>query len=206
MLPSYAIACTFAEILNMAEFDKEVEHCIAVLNQGGTILYPTDTVWGIGCDATNAQAVAKVYTIKERPSTKSMIVLLADEKDILKYVANPDPAVFDYLKSVSRPTTVVYDGAIGLADNLVSDDGSIAIRIVQDKFCRHLLKRFRKPIVSTSANLSGEPTPSVFSEILNPIRTAVDYVVHYRQDDNTHAQSSAVVKLNRDGSINVIRE
>lgn len=193
-------------MLKMTEFEKDVEHCLAVLNEGGTILYPTDTVWGIGCDATNPEAVDKVYSIKERPSSKSMIVLLTDEKDILKYVANPDPSVFDYLKSVSRPTTVVYDGAIGLAQNLIGDDGSIAIRLVQDKFCRHLLKRFRKPIVSTSANLSGEQTPAVFTEILNPIRTAVDYVVHYRQDDDKRAQSSAVVKLNRDGSINVIRE
>ena len=190
----------------MSEFEKDIDHCLAVLHEGGTILYPTDTVWGIGCDATNPSAVQKIYKLKERPSRKSMIVLLADEKDILKYVASPDPAVFEYLKSVDKPTTVVYDGAIGLAQNLVQDDGSIAIRIVGDKFCRHLLKRFRKPIVSTSANLSGEITPSIFREILNPIRTGVDYVVHYRQDDEKPARSSAVVKLNRDGSTTIIRE
>jgi len=190
----------------MSEFEKDVEHCVAVLNAGGTILYPTDTVWGIGCDATDAAAVQKVYELKERPSKKSMIVLLADEKDILKYVANPDPKVYEYLKTVKRPTTIVYEGAIGLADNLINEDGTIAIRIVHEKFCHHLLKRFRKPIVSTSANLSGDPTPGVFTEILNPIRTGVDYIVHYRQDDDKHAQSSSVVKLNRDGSINVIRE
>lgn len=190
----------------MSEFEKDIEHCLVVLNQGGTILYPTDTVWGIGCDATNAEAVQKVYAIKERPSKKSLIVLLADEKDIITYVANPDAKVFEYLKTVQKPTTIVYDGAIGLAPNLVQDDGTIAIRIVQDKFCRHLLKRFRKPIVSTSANLSGEITPGIFREILNPIRTAVDYVVHYNQDEDKHAQSSAVVKLNRDGTITIIRE
>lgn len=190
----------------MADFDKDLEHCLAVLNEGGTILYPTDTVWGIGCDATNPAAVQKVYAIKERPAKKSMIVLLADEKDILQYVSNPNPHVFEYLKTVQKPTTIVYDGAVGLAQNLVCDDGTIAIRIVQDKFCRHLIKRFRKPLVSTSANLSGEPTPAIFREILNPVRTSVDYVVHYRQDDETAAQSSAVVKLNRDGSTTIIRE
>jgi len=135
-----------------------------------------------------------------------MIVLLADEKDILKYVANPDPMIFNYLKTVQKPTTVVYDGAIGLAENLVQDDGSIAIRIVHDKFCRHLLKRFRKPIVSTSANLSGEVTPQRFRDVLSPIRTGVDYVVHYRQDDEKPATSSSVVKLNRDGTTTIIRE
>ena len=118
--------------------------------------------------------------------------MLADEKDIITYVANPDAKVFEYLKTVQKPTTIVYDGAIGLAPNLVQDDGTIAIRIVQDKFCRHLLKRFRKPIVSTSANLSGEITPGIFREILNPIRTAVDYVVHYKQDEG---QTCAIFRL-----------
>ena len=190
----------------MPEFEKDIEFSLVILNEGGTILYPTDTVWGIGCDATNNEAVQKVYKLKDRPSKKSMIILLADEKDIIKYVANPDPRIFDYLKTVKKPTTVVYDGAIGLAPDLIQEDGSIAIRIVHDKFCRHLLKRFRKPIVSTSANLSGEVTPGIFREILNPVRTGVDYVVHYRQDDDKHAQSSSVVKLNRDGTITIIRE
>jgi L-threonylcarbamoyladenylate synthase len=190
----------------MPEFEKDIEYSLVILNEGGTILYPTDTVWGIGCDATNNEAVQKVYKLKERPSRKSMIILLADEKDIIKYVANPDPGVFDYLQTVQKPTTVVYEGAIGLAPDLIQEDGSVAIRIVHDKFCRHLLKRFRKPIVSTSANLSGEITPGIFSEILNPVRTGVDYVVHYRQDDDKHAQSSSVVKLNRDGTITIIRE
>jgi L-threonylcarbamoyladenylate synthase len=190
----------------MSEFETDIERCLVILNEGGTILYPTDTVWGIGCDATNNEAVQKIYQLKERPSQKSMIVLLADEKDILQYVSNPDPHVFDYLKTVQKPTTIVYDGGVGLARDLVSDDGTVAIRIVHDKFCRHLLKRFRKPIVSTSANLSGDATPGIFREILNPIRTGVDYVVHYRQDDDKHARSSSVVKLNRDGSITTIRE
>ncbi|MEP7257764.1 MAG: L-threonylcarbamoyladenylate synthase [Flavitalea sp.] len=189
----------------MTEFDKDIDHCLRVLQQGGIILYPTDTIWGIGCDATNAEAVKKIYDLKERSKNKSMIVLVADEKDILKYVANPDPAVFDYLKNTDRPTTIIYNGAIGLADNLVHDDGSVAIRIVQEKFCRHLLKRFKKPLVSTSANLSGEPSASKFGEIFNDIRTGVDYVVHYRQQEESPAVSSSLVKWNNNASPTVIR-
>src|SRR5690349_4409775 len=139
----------------MSDFETDIEHCLDVLEQGGIILYPTDTVWGIGCDATDTTAVQKIYALKARPDSKSMIVLVAEEKDILKYVASPDIAVFDYLQKTNKPTTVIYDGAISLADNLIAADGSIAIRIVRDKFCRHLIKRFRKPIVSTSANISG---------------------------------------------------
>ncbi len=190
----------------MADFETDIEHCLTVLQQGGTILYPTDTVWGIGCDATNAEAVEKIYALKERPASKSLIVLVAEEKDLLKYVANPDPSVMEFLRTTKKPTTVIYDGPLGLAANLAHDDGSVAIRVVQDKFCRHLLKRFRKPIVSTSANLSGDPTPGRFTEILNYIITGVDYVVSYRQDDETPGTASAVVKVNRDGSPTYIRE
>jgi L-threonylcarbamoyladenylate synthase len=200
------IACTFAKILTMADFDLDIEHCLAVLEQGGNILYPTDTIWGIGCDATNPEAVQKVYDLKERPANKSLIVLVADEKDILQYVANPNPLVFDYLKTTTKPTTIIYDGVIGLAPNVSHENGTVAIRVVQDKFCRHLIKRFRKPIVSTSANLSGDPEPKTFTEVLNHIRTGVDYVVHYRQDDQTIAEPSSVVVLNRDGSTTIIRQ
>lgn len=189
----------------MSSFEKDIEHCLAVLHQGGIILYPTDTVWGIGCDATNPAAVQKIYDLKDRSQTKSMIVLVADEKDILTHVANPDPQVFDFLKKEKRPTTIIYDGAIGLAGNLVHENGSVAIRIVHEKFCKNLIKRFRKPIVSTSANISGEPTPTKFSEIFNHICTGVDYIVHYRQEDETPAASSALVKWNRDGTTTVIR-
>ncbi len=189
----------------MNDFDTDIEHCLQVLEQGGLILYPTDTVWGIGCDATNAAAVRKVFALKARPDTRSLIVLVADERDILKYVASPDMAVFDYLNSVNKPTTVIYEGAISLADNLVAADGSIAIRIVKDTFCRHLIKRFRKPLVSTSANLSGEATPQKFADILPPIRQGVDYVVSYRQDDEQEYTPSSIIKWNRDGSITTLR-
>ena len=190
----------------MSDFESDIERCLVVLEQGGTILYPTDTVWGIGCDATNAEAVQKVFSIKERPDNKSLIVLVADEKELMRYVTDPDPQVFDFLKNAKKPTTVIYNGAVGLAPNVLHENGSVAIRVVQDKFCKHLIKRFRKPIVSTSANISGDPTPRRFTEILNHIITNVDYVVTYRQDEEADAQASAVVRLNRDGTPTYLRE
>jgi L-threonylcarbamoyladenylate synthase len=186
-------------------FEKDIEMCLEVLRNGGLILYPTDTVWGIGCDATNKQAVEKIYQLKNRSDTKAMIVLIAEERDILKYVASPDLAVFDYLDKTTRPTTVVYEGAIGFAENLIGADGSVAIRICRDDFCRHLLKRFRKPVVSTSANISGEPAPGIFKDISDKIKQGVNYIVNYRQDDETVASPSSVIKWNNDGSVTVLR-
>lgn len=188
----------------MINFENDIEQCLQVLKEGGLILYPTDTVWGIGCDATNEAAVAKVYTLKQRPDEKAMIVLVADERDILQYTASPDLAVFDYLETITRPTTVIYEGAIGLAENLVGKDGSIAIRLCKEAFCRNLIKRFRKPIVSTSANISGQPVARVFAEIADPIRQGADYIVHYRQDDNHIAQPSSVIKW-KNGDIVILR-
>lgn len=185
----------------MADFLTDAEKCLAVLKSGGTILYPTDTIWGIGCDATNPEAVGKIYELKKRPDEKSLIVLVADEKEILRYVAQPDLAVFDYLKTVRKPTTVIYEGAIGLADNLVSKDGSIAIRICKEKFCKYLINRFRKPIVSTSANISGQSYPQNFFSITGGIKNNVDYVVSYRQDDETVAEPSALIRWERGEAI-----
>ncbi|HEY0676719.1 MAG TPA: L-threonylcarbamoyladenylate synthase [Chitinophagaceae bacterium] len=189
----------------MISFQKDIDECLTVLRNGGIILYPTDTIWGIGCDATDPLAVEKIYALKQRPGSKSLIVLLADERDVLQYVANPDLRVFDYLQTTQKPTTVVYDGAIGLADNLVSDDGSLAIRLVNDPFCRHLIKRLRNPLVSTSANLSGEPSPASFSDISEKIKNSVDYVVQHRQDERTPVTASSIIKWNKDGSITTIR-
>ena len=187
------------------DFTNDLENCLKVLHSGGIILYPTDTVWGIGCDATNATAVKKIFQLKNREESKSMIVLLADERDLIQYVAHVDLAVFDYLDTVSKPTTVIYDGAIGLADNLVAGDGSIAIRIVKEDFCRHLIKRFRKPIVSTSANIAGEKTPSNFPEVTGEIKEGVDYIVNYRQDDFNPKQASSVVRWNEKSGAIILR-
>ncbi|MBS1597941.1 MAG: threonylcarbamoyl-AMP synthase [Bacteroidetes bacterium] len=187
------------------DFEPDIEHCLNVLKHGGLILYPTDTIWGIGCDASNEEAVQKIFLMKRRPEKKSMIILLADPRDILKYVSQPDPRIFNYLETVEKPTTIIYEGAIGIAESLIPPDGTIGIRLVKDVFCRHLIKRFRKPIVSTSANISGSPAPRFFDEISEEIVNEVDYTVHYRQQDKTQHQPSAVVKWNKDGTVTVIR-
>jgi L-threonylcarbamoyladenylate synthase len=188
------------------DFAHDIDHSLKVLQGGGLILYPTDTIWGIGCDATNATAVDRIFNLKQRPDSKSMIILLADEKELMQYVAHIDLAVFDYLAKVKKPTTVIYDGAIGLADNVISADGSVAIRIVKDTFCKHLVKRFRKPIVSTSANLSGDPSPATFGDIMPTIWQGVDYVVQHRQNDHTLHTASSIIKWGKDGSVTIIRE
>ncbi|KAI9450917.1 translation factor SUA5 [Russula earlei] len=189
----------------MYNYTDDIEPCLTVLQQGGLILYPTDTVWGIGCDATNEAAVDKIYALKRRKATQSMIVLVADERDILQYTAQPDLATFDYLKTVTKPTTVIYEGAIGVADNLVATDGSIGIRICEEEFCRHLIRRFKKPLVSTSANISGHPTPPFFADIEKEIIEGVDYVVQYRRNDREPATPSAVIKWEKDGSLTILR-
>ncbi len=187
------------------DFEKDILHSLEVLKAGGIILYPTDTVWGIGCDATNAIAVERIFRLKKRPDEKAMIVLVAEERDIIKYVTNPDLRVFDYLQKQLKPVTVVYEGATALADNLVGKDGSIAIRICKETFCKHLIKRFRKPVVSTSANVSGQPAPAQFKYIDAAIKEAVDYVVEYRQNEEIIAAPSSVIKWNKDASVTILR-
>jgi len=187
------------------DFQQDVDRSLAVIQAGGLILYPTDTIWGIGCDATNPEAVSRVYALKQRAETKSLIVLMADKKDILKYTSQPDLRIFDYLHTVSKPTTVIYEGAVGLAGNLISADGTVGIRLVEDTFCRHLIKRLRRPLVSTSANISGEPAPAFFSAIDQRVKEGVDYIVRHRQDDTSPKEPSAIVRWNRDATITVIR-
>lgn len=189
----------------MVDFEIDIDHCLVTLRNGGLILYPTDTIWGIGCDATNEEAVRKIYALKKRPDEKAMIVLVAEESDVIRHVAAADLALFDYLGTVAKPTTVIYNGAIGLAENLIGRDGSIAIRICKDPFCRQLLKRFRKPIVSTSANISGEPVAAIFSDISPEIISGVDYVVKYRQEDDTIHAPSSIVRVDASGNILIIR-
>jgi L-threonylcarbamoyladenylate synthase len=179
----------------MAEaFEQDIKQAIEVLQRGGIILYPTDTIWGLGCDATNPEAIKRIYGIKQRDDSKSLIVLMAEERDVLQYVAAPDLAVFDFLETQERPTTIIYEQAVGLPDNLVAADGSIGIRLTQDVFCRHLVKRFRKPIVSTSANISGEPSPQTFADISEAIKEQVDYIINWRQEDLTPTLPSQIIK------------
>jgi L-threonylcarbamoyladenylate synthase len=186
-------------------FESEVEKAVRVVQQGGVILYPTDTIWGLGCDATNETAIQKIYGIKQRADSKSLIILLADDRDLLQYVAAPDPAVFEYIEQQNQPTTIVFENAIGLPQNVVAADGSVAIRIVKDLFCRHLIKRLRKPLVSTSANKSGAPSPQTFNAVSNGIKQHANHVVQWRQDETTPAQPSRIVKWNQDGTTTVLR-
>jgi L-threonylcarbamoyladenylate synthase len=191
----------------MAEqFEEDIICSLSTLQRGGTILYPTDTIWGIGCDATNKDAVQKVYDLKRRDDSKSLIVLVSEERDILQLVAAPDLRAFDYLAEQDRPTTMIFNHALGLPDNLIASDGSVAIRIVQDPFCRHLIKRLRKPLVSTSANISGEPSPKQFSDVSVLIKEGVDYVVKWRQKDATAAAPSRIVRWNEDSTVTIIRD
>jgi L-threonylcarbamoyladenylate synthase len=186
-------------------FEQEVEEALKVLRSGNVILYPTDTIWGIGCDATNKEAVRRIYQIKKREDSKSMIILVADERDVLQYVAAPDLSVFDFIEEQTRPTTIIFGHAVGLPDSLIAEDGSIAIRIARDEFCRHLMKRLRKPIVSTSANISGQASPKFFAEVSEEIKSAVDHIVKWRQDDTSIALPSQIIKWNNDGSYTIIR-
>ena len=187
-------------------FEDDIVRSLEVLRNGGTILYPTDTIWGIGCDATNKEAVQKVFALKKRDDSKSLIVLVAEERDILQLVAAPDLQAFDYLAQQDRPTTMIFNHALGLPDNLIASDGSVAIRIVQDEFCRHLIKRLRKPLVSTSANISGEPSPQDFNQVSAAVKEQVDYIVQWRQDDQRPSVPSRIVKWNDTGNVTVIRE
>ena len=186
-------------------FENDIKNCVEVLNAGGIILYPTDTVWGIGCDATNAEAVKKVYALKQRDDSKALIVLVAAERDVMQYTAALDLSLFDYLETTNKPTTVIYENGLGFAPNLLAEDGSIAIRICHEDFCKALIKRFGRPIVSTSANISGESAAPNFSSISEAIKNGVDYMVQYRQDDDSPAQPSAIIRW-KDGAVDVIRK
>lgn len=189
----------------MVDFANDIKASVATLTDGGTILYPTDTVWGLGCDATDARAVDRLYELKRRPRHKSLIIFLAEARDILRYVAAPPPDIIAIVEAFDRPTTVIFDHALGLAENALSEDGSVGIRIPQDPFCKALLKRFGKPIISTSANFSGAPTAAAFHEIDPALRQVVDYVVRYRQDDAVSKQPSRIVRIDDEGHQEVIR-
>ncbi|MBN8835878.1 MAG: threonylcarbamoyl-AMP synthase [Sphingobacteriia bacterium] len=181
----------------MFDFENDIENCLQVLRSGGIILYPTDTIWGLGCDATNEAAVEKIIELKNRPPEKSFVVLVATEREVLKYAASVDLSLFDFLEQQQNPTTVIYDHALGLAANVIAPNGSVAMRICRDNFCKHLIKRFQKPIVSTSANISGETAPKFFSEITDPVKLGVDYMVHYRQQDNLPKMPSSIIKWHK---------
>ena len=185
---------------------EDIKKACEVLRKGGVILYPTDTIWGIGCDATNEDAVKRVYEIKKRDDSKSMLVLMENPVKLQNYITDVPDIAWDLIDLADKPLTIIYDGARNLAANLIAEDGSVGIRITSELFSAELCKQFRKPIVSTSANLSGEVSPSTFKEISEEIKNAVDYIVTYRQKDKNKAQPSGIVKLSKNGTISIIRK
>lgn len=185
---------------------EEIKKACEVLQRGGVILYPTDTVWGIGCDATNEEAVKRVYEIKRRADSKAMLVLVDSDVKVDFYVKDVPEVAWDLIQYATKPLTVIYDDARNLAPNLIGEDGSVGIRVTSEEFSKQLCFRFRKAIVSTSANISGQPAPASFSEIQDEIKQAVDYIVEYRQDEPAGAKPSSILKLGKGGVIKIIRE
>lgn len=184
----------------------EVKKAVDVLRKGGVILYPTDTVWGIGCDATNAEAVKRVYEIKKRVDSKALICLVDSEARLCRYVRNVADVTWDMIELSTKPLTIIFDNATGLAENLLAEDGSVGIRVTREEFSKELCYRFQKAIVSTSANISGEPTALTFDEIDEEIKSAVDYVVRYNQRCKEKHKPSSIVKISASGEFTIIRE
>jgi len=193
----------------MKKYDQnilnEVNESLGVLKRGGLLLYPTDTVWGIGCDATNANAIDKIYALKKRKESKALICLVSDMKMLNQFVEEIPEVAYNILKYASQPTTIIYDKPIRIAENLVGEDNTLGIRIVQDEFCRTLIKKLGKPLVSTSANISGEKTPMRYPEISQPILEGVDYIVNL-QRKHLSTKSSTIIKLSNNGQVKILRK
>ncbi|MGL4851393.1 MAG: L-threonylcarbamoyladenylate synthase [Phocaeicola sp.] len=185
---------------------EEIKKACDVLRRGGVILYPTDTIWGIGCDATNEEAVKRVYEIKQRVDSKAMLVLVDNDVKVDFYVNNAPDVAWSLIEFATKPLTIIYDDARNLAPNLVAEDGSVGIRVTQEPFSKELCYRYRKAIVSTSANISGQPSPVSFADISDEVKQAVDYIVAYRQDEKGGAKPSSIIKLGNGGQVKIIRE
>jgi len=185
---------------------QAINDALSHLQKGDNILYPTDTIWGIGCDATDSIAVEKIFNLKNRPNSKSMIIFLASINQIERYTDDVPEVVYDLFELATKPTTIILPGAKNIAPQLKAEDGSIAIRIPNDPFCQNLLQRFKKPIVSTSANISGAFTPSNFIEISEEIKNEVDHIVNWRQDDLSPSSPSSIIKIGKGNEIKIIRD
>ncbi|MCA5003911.1 L-threonylcarbamoyladenylate synthase [Sphingobacterium bovistauri] len=185
---------------------EDLNQALETLKNGGIILYPTDTIWGIGCDATNAEAVEKVFALKGRDKNKSMLILLHNDNQLASYVREIPEVAYELIESTDRPMTIIYSGAKNLAENAIAEDGTIGIRVVNHVFCQQLLQRFRKPIISTSANISGQTSASNFDEISEEIKQAVDYIVKFGQQDLSKGKPSIIMKLDPSGKFEFIRK
>lgn len=186
-------------------YEHDIQACVSVLNEHGVILYPTDTIWGLGCKADDEEAIEKIYAIKQRPKEQTFILLMTDLKQLSRYIANPLPNLDEILANFTEPTTFIYPNAINLPHSLLSADGSIGIRITKDPFCRSLIKRIQQPLVSTSANPSGQTSAATFSMVNDAIKASADYIVTWRQDDQQLAQPSAIYKINSQAELIRIR-
>jgi L-threonylcarbamoyladenylate synthase len=187
-------------------FEEDIKESLNTLRKGGIILYPTDTIWGLGCDPTNKNAVNKIFDLKSRDESKSLIILADGLSMIERYVEDCPDIVFELAEVSDSPLTIIYPKGKNLAEGVCAKDNSIAIRICHDEFCSELISRFRKPIVSTSANFSGSPYPENFNEIEKTLLDKVDYIVNYRQNDRNKSFASPVIKINHDGTIMIIRK
>ena len=185
--------------------EQEIQRCVSVLKRGGTILYPTDTIWGIGCDATNFKAVENVYKLKHRIESKSLIVLLNDETKLSEYVEKVPDISFDLINSLNKPTTIIYSKAKNLPSNVIAQDGSIAIRVTKDQFCSDLINLFGKPIVSTSANISGDPSPVIYRDVPDDILNGVDYIVNLYHSRINSSKPSTIIRLFENGEFIIVR-
>lgn len=188
------------------DFEEDLRNSLKILKEGGVILYPTDTVWGLGCDPTNSAAVEKIFTIKSRSDSKSLIILVDGDQMLERYVRDIPEIVFELINVSDTPLTIIYPNGKNLATGVCSADGSVGLRICREIFCQELIKRFRKPIISTSANISGNPSPSNFGEIKSDIINSVDYVVKFRQEDRQKHSASPVIRVEQNGVIKVIRK
>ncbi len=189
-----------------SEYGDDIMNALRVLRSGGVILYPTDTVWGLGCDATSALAVRKIFDIKQRDDGKSLIILVNSVSMLERYVADPPEVALQMAEWSQKPLTIVYDRGRSLAEGVASADGSVGVRICSDPFCDELITAFRKPIVSTSANISGTDAPAVFDEISQEVVRAADYVCLYRQNDRSRFSASSVIKVSANGAVKILRE
>jgi L-threonylcarbamoyladenylate synthase len=185
---------------------EEISKALAVLQKGGIILYPTDTIWGIGCDAGNAEAVKKIYTLKQRDESKSMIILLDNDNKLVSYINEVPDVAYDLIQYAENPLTLVMPSAKNIAPNLIAADGSVGLRVVKHPFCEQLIQRLRKPLVSTSANVSGKPSPKNFNDIDEEIINGVDYVVDLEQHDHTEKKPSTIMRLEPGGRFEFIRK
>lgn len=185
---------------------EDIKKAVETMKKGGVILYPTDTVWGIGCDATNAEAVAKVYAIKRRSDSKALICLVDSEARMQRYVRNVPDVAWDIFELSEKPTTIILDNAVNLAPNLIADDGSIAMRITREPFSKELCYRFQKPIVSTSANISGQPAAENYCDLTEELINSVDYVCWSRRQEKKPHKPSCIIKLSESGEVSIIRK